>query len=126
MSRRRPVKPPSDPAKIAQLRQLCLSLPEVTEKLSHGEPTWFVVGKQFVTTADHHHDDRLSAWCAAPEGAGDARERESRTVLPAALRRPPRMARGLSRRRGRLRGGRDHRRARLPASSPQAATVIKA
>ena len=69
MSRRRPVKPPSDPAKIEQLRQLCLSLPEVTEKLSHGEPSWFVAGKQFVTTADHHHDDRLSAWCAAPEGA---------------------------------------------------------
>src|SRR3989442_13021982 len=35
----------------------------------HGEPSWFVGGKQFVTTADHHHDDRLSAWCAAPESA---------------------------------------------------------
>jgi hypothetical protein len=60
---------PSDPAKIEQLRQLCLGLPEVTEKLSHGEQSWCVAGKQFVTTADHHHDDRLSAWCAAPEGA---------------------------------------------------------
>jgi hypothetical protein len=60
---------PSDPVKVERLRQMCLALPEVTEKLSHGEPSWFVAGKQFVTTADHHHDDRLSAWCAAPEGA---------------------------------------------------------
>lgn len=60
---------PSDPAKIERLRQLCLSLPEVTERPSHGESAWFVSGKLFVTTADHHHDDRLGAWCAAPEGA---------------------------------------------------------
>lgn len=38
-------------------------------KLSHGEPSWFAGGKQFVTTADHHHDDRLGAWLAAPDGA---------------------------------------------------------
>jgi hypothetical protein len=60
---------PSDPHKIERLRQICLALPGVTEKLSHGEPSWFVGGKQFVTTADHHHDDRLSAWLAAPDGA---------------------------------------------------------
>ena len=60
---------PSDPAKVEQLRHLCLSLPEATEKLSHGEPAWFVAGKQFANTADHHHDDRLGVWCAAPEGA---------------------------------------------------------
>lgn len=51
------------------LRQLCMRLPEVTERLSHGEPTWFIRGKKtFVTYADHHHDDRLAFWCAAPEG----------------------------------------------------------
>jgi hypothetical protein len=59
----------SDPAKIEHLRRLCSNLPGVTEKLSHGEASWFVAGMQFVTTADHHHDDRLSAWLAAPEGA---------------------------------------------------------
>jgi hypothetical protein len=52
------------------LRRLCLSLPEVTERLSHGEPTWFVQGKKsFVMYADHHHDDRLAFWCAAPRDA---------------------------------------------------------
>jgi hypothetical protein len=45
----------------------------VTERLSHGEPTWFVRAKKtFVTYADHHHDDRLGFWCAAPAGAQDA------------------------------------------------------
>jgi hypothetical protein len=55
---------------LEELRRLCMALPEVTERLSHGEPTWFVRGKKtFVTYANHHHDDRLAFWCAAPEGA---------------------------------------------------------
>ncbi|HSJ82328.1 MAG TPA: MmcQ/YjbR family DNA-binding protein [Acidimicrobiia bacterium] len=55
---------------LPRLRQVCLSLPEVEERMSHGEPAWFVSGKkQFVTYADHHHDNRVAFWCAAPEGA---------------------------------------------------------
>lgn len=54
---------------LERLRQLCLALPETTERLSHGEPTWFVRGRTaFVMFADHHHDDRLAFWCAAPPG----------------------------------------------------------
>ena len=61
---------PSDP--LSRLRALCLALPETTERLSHGEPAWFVRGKKtFVTYADHHHDDRLAFWCAAPLGVQD-------------------------------------------------------
>jgi hypothetical protein len=60
---------PSDPATTERLRRICLALPGVTERLSHGEPAWFTGGKLFATTADHHHDDRLGLWCAAPEGA---------------------------------------------------------
>jgi hypothetical protein len=57
---------------LERLRRLCLALPETTERLSHGEPTWFVRDKKtFVTYADHHHDDRLGFWCAAPPGAQD-------------------------------------------------------
>lgn len=52
---------------LDRLRAVCLALPEVTEKISHGEPTWFV-RKTFVMYADHHHDDRLAFWCAAPPG----------------------------------------------------------
>ena len=41
----------------------------VEERLSHGEPTWFFRGKRsFAMFADHHHDDRLAFWCAAPPG----------------------------------------------------------
>lgn len=62
---------PTDP--LPHLRRLCLALPEVTERLSHGEPTWFVRGKTtFVNYANHHHDDRLAFWCAAPDGAQEA------------------------------------------------------
>lgn len=54
---------------LSRLRAICMSLPEATERLSHGEPTWFVAGKKtFATYADHHHDDRLAFWCPAPEG----------------------------------------------------------
>jgi hypothetical protein len=58
---------------LPRLRRLCLALPEATERRSHGEPTWFVRDKTtFVTYADHHHDDRLAFWCAAPPGAQEA------------------------------------------------------
>lgn len=41
--------------------------------MSHGEPTWFIRDKvSFVTTADHHHDDRLAFWCAASDGVQEA------------------------------------------------------
>jgi hypothetical protein len=57
---------------LDRLRALCLALPEITERLSHGEPTWFVRDKKtFVMYADHHHDDVLAFWCAAPPGAQD-------------------------------------------------------
>jgi hypothetical protein len=58
---------------LGSLRRRCLALPEVTERLSHGEPTWFVRDqKVFVTYADRHHDDRVAFWCAAPAGVQDA------------------------------------------------------
>ena len=58
---------PDDP--ITGLRRVCLALPETTERLSHGEPAWFVRDKpMFVMAARHHHDDRVGFWCAAPPG----------------------------------------------------------
>jgi hypothetical protein len=59
---------------LETLRAICLGLPETTERLSHGEPTWFIRDKKvFVSYADHHHDDRLGFWCAAPVGIQEAR-----------------------------------------------------
>ena len=56
---------------LMRLRALCLALPETTEKVSHGEPTWFV-RKVFVMFAGRHHDDRVAFWCAAPPGVQEA------------------------------------------------------
>ena len=55
---------------LQRVRALCLSLPEVNERLSHGSPTFFIRDKKtFVMYLDNHHDDgRLALWCAAPEG----------------------------------------------------------
>ncbi len=54
---------------LARVRRSCLTLPEATEKLSHGEPTFFVKKKVFVMYANNHHNDgRIAIWCAAPAG----------------------------------------------------------
>lgn len=55
---------------LAQVRAIALELPEVTERLSHGAPTFFVRDKKtFVMFVDNHHDDgRLALWTAAPAG----------------------------------------------------------
>jgi hypothetical protein len=55
---------------LERVREACMALPEVTERLSHGSPTWFIRGKTtFVMFLDDHHDDgRLGIWCAAPPG----------------------------------------------------------
>jgi hypothetical protein len=55
---------------VGRLRAICLALPEVIEKVSHGEPTWHVRGRMFAQLDDHHHGaDRLAVWLAA--GLGD-------------------------------------------------------
>jgi hypothetical protein len=55
---------------LDRLRELCLALPETSERLSHGAPTFFVRGKRsFLTVLTNHHGDgRFAIWCAAPEG----------------------------------------------------------
>ena len=56
---------------LRRVREICLALPEATERLSHGSPAFFVRDrKTFVMYLDNHHDDgRLALWCAAPPGA---------------------------------------------------------
>lgn len=55
---------------LERVRAICLALPAVTERLSHGAPTFFVNGKKTFTMFhdDHHGDGRLALWCAAPPG----------------------------------------------------------
>jgi hypothetical protein len=55
---------------LAKVRDACLSLPETSERLSHGGPAFFIRDKKcFVMFLnDHHEDGRLAIWCAAPDG----------------------------------------------------------
>ena len=55
---------------LERLRKLCLGLPEVEERLSHGAPTFFVRGKRpfVMVLSDHHGDGRFAIWCAAGDG----------------------------------------------------------
>jgi hypothetical protein len=56
-----------------RLESICAALPDVSDRISHGERAWYVAkGKrtrQFATTWDHHHDDRNAVVMAAPDGA---------------------------------------------------------
>ncbi len=57
----------------ARVRAICLALPEVTEKLSHGAPAFFVKKQFLMLWADGHHDHRFPhLWCAAPPGAQES------------------------------------------------------
>ena len=71
-----------------RVRAICLVLPEVTERLSHGAPTWFVSGrKAFVTlwAQGHHGNGFPHLWCAGPPGA----QQELTASEPARYFRPP-------------------------------------
>ena len=54
---------------LERVRRICAKLPETTEKLSHGEPTFFVKNKVFVMFADNHHNDsHIAVWLPVPSG----------------------------------------------------------
>jgi hypothetical protein len=57
-------------AVLNRIRELCLALPETSERLSHGHPTFFVHEKRsfLMVLTDHHRDGRFAIWCAAAEG----------------------------------------------------------
>ena len=59
---------------LGRIRTICLELPETSERLSHGAPTFFVRGKRafLMVLTNHHGDGRFALWCAAPEGIQQA------------------------------------------------------
>ena len=42
---------------LERVRKTCMALPYVTEKLSHGEPTFFVRKRVFAMFDNNHHND---------------------------------------------------------------------
>jgi hypothetical protein len=55
---------------LSRLCEICLRLPEASERLSHGAPTFFVREKRafLMVLTDHHGDGRFAIWCAAAPG----------------------------------------------------------
>lgn len=55
---------------LEEVRRICHGLPSVTERPSHGAPTFFINDKKsfLMFHDDHHGDGRLAVWCAAPMG----------------------------------------------------------
>jgi hypothetical protein len=50
-------KPDDGEKQVERVRRICLSLPETWEKISHGEPTFFVRKKVFAMCSNNHHND---------------------------------------------------------------------
>jgi hypothetical protein len=55
---------------LERLRSIRETLPETTERPSHGAPSFFVRGKKcfLMLLDDHHGDGRFAIWCAAEAG----------------------------------------------------------
>jgi hypothetical protein len=58
---------PNEGEVLARIREICLALPETSERLSHGAPTFFVREKRaFVMVMTDHTSPRLFSWGNLP------------------------------------------------------------
>jgi hypothetical protein len=48
---------------LSKVREAALELPCTEERVSHGQPTFFVAGKQFAQFRDNHHGDCKTVVC---------------------------------------------------------------
>ncbi len=77
---------PEGEGNLRRVRRICLAMPGATERLSHGEPTFFAGKKVFAMFANNHHNDgRVAVWAPAEEGAQGA----LMASAPAVYFRPP-------------------------------------
>ncbi len=55
---------------LVELRRICGALPEVSERLSHGAPTFFIREKKTLCTVhdNHHGEHGVALWAPAPPG----------------------------------------------------------
>jgi hypothetical protein len=59
---------------LDRLRRISLALPKAWEKVSHGEPTFWVGKRMFASFADasnHHGAGRYAVWCKATHTTQD-------------------------------------------------------
>ena len=71
---------------LQRVRKICLGLPDTMEKISHGEPTFFVKKRVFAMFSNNHHNDgHVAVWVPAPAGLQEALIEEA----PQTYYRPP-------------------------------------
>jgi hypothetical protein len=77
---------------LARVRRMAVALPEVNERLSHGEPCFFIRDKRPLCYYhdNHNGDGRISLWCPAPPGV----QEELVSAEPERFFKPPMSARG--------------------------------
>jgi hypothetical protein len=77
---------------LSRVRKIVLALPEVSERLSHGEPCFFVQDKRPICYyhEDRNGDGRTSLWCPTPPGV----QEELVTADPERFFKPPTSASG--------------------------------
>ena len=64
---------PSSVELIDRVRRIAAGLPGTTEKISHGEPAFFVRGRMFFTVDNNHHGSgHVAVVCNAPPGAQES------------------------------------------------------
>lgn len=56
---------------LDRVRETALALPGTEERVSHGQPTFFVAGKQFAQVRDDHHGDGLTVVCVRTAGTDE-------------------------------------------------------
>jgi hypothetical protein len=56
---------------LARVREAALELPGTEQRLSHGQPTFFVGGKQFAQFRDNHHGDGKTVVCIRISGSDE-------------------------------------------------------
>ena len=80
------MKPKPFARQLKRVRRICLELPDVMEKISHGEPTFFVKKRVFAMFSNNHHGDgHVGVWLPAPPGLQEALIEEA----PQVYYRPP-------------------------------------
>jgi len=60
------------PDRLERLRKICLALPDATEKIAWGDPTWRVRDKIFAMAKGNYPGGRPSVWMKGRDGTQDA------------------------------------------------------
>ena len=61
-------RPQDGDEQIERVRRICLALPETWEKISHGEPTFFVKKVFAMCSINHHNDGHIAVTIPAAIG----------------------------------------------------------